>query len=398
MASITRQRLIKRKIRILLENLRKKRDPFRYKEPNRLELLEDRFFNLLSRLRQPLILIILIHYIGTIGYMLIEHFPPLIAFYQTFIGVSTIGYGEIYEMDSAGRLFTIFLDMAGITAFFYATGILADLFFKEDILQIFKEWKMLKEIQHLENHYIIVGFNQIAKELIKFLKSRGFRVVVVIDEKDEEKLKKYMELEKLQYYVLGKPYRKSTLKLANIQKAKGLISTFPDDATNISVIVTAKLLKKNDPNFEIVAIAKNYETANKLKELGATDVIVPDHIIAGRIAALIFHPHTFVVADILEKIAFGEEAQIDIAEFVVKKGSRLAGKTLMELNLRKKYNITVIAIRRTDGNLDLNIHGGTVIEEGDVLILLGEPKKLKKGLEELEKLSSGNENKKEYQS
>jgi hypothetical protein len=34
--------------------------------------------------------------------MLIEHFPPLKAFYQTFIGVSTIGYGEIIEMDSAG--------------------------------------------------------------------------------------------------------------------------------------------------------------------------------------------------------------------------------------------------------------------------------------------------------
>ncbi len=385
---LTRGQRIKRNFLKLLRKLKKKRYAYRLKEKDRLAYLESRFFKLLTRLREPLIIVILVHYIGTIGYMLIEHFPPLIALYQTFIGVSTIGYGEIIEMDSAGRLFTIFLDFAGITAFFYATGVLADLFFKEDILEIYREWRMLKEIQKLEGHYIIAGYNTVAKELIRFLKDRGFKVVVILEKEDKD-IKRELELEHVKYFVIGEPFKKSTLYLANIKKARGLITTYTDEAKNISIIVTARLLRPDKDTFEVIGIAKTYETAVKLRELGANHVIVPDHIVAGRIAALIFHPHTFVVANILEKIAFGEESEIDLAEFEIREGSPLEGKTLMELDLRRKFGVTVVAIRRADGSLDMNIHGETVLYGGDVLILLGNPENLERALKWLEKIQEG---------
>jgi len=385
---LTRKEILKRKIIRWSQNLKKRKSFQKIHEVDRLKYLEKKFFQLLTRLRQPLIIIIFVHYLGTIGYMVIEHFPPLIAFYQTFIGVSTIGYGEIIEMDSAGRLFTIFLDLIGITAFFYATGVLADLFFKEDILSIYREWKMLKEIQQLKDHYIVVGYNNIAKELIRFLKDRGFKIVVVLEEEDE-KIKKELEIEHIKYFVVGKPYRKSTLYLANIKQAKGLISAYTDEAKNISIIVTARLLRPDRENFEIIGIAKSYETAMKLRELGANHVVVPDHIIAGRIAALIFHPHTFVVANILEKIAFGEESEIDLSEFEILKGSPLEGKTLLDLDLRKRFGVTVVAIKHPDGSLDLNIHGGTTLHGGDVLILLGNPENLERALKWLEKTQKG---------
>ena len=382
----TRKQVLQRKFaRIALKLKRKK---YKKKEPTRLDYLENRFFQLLARMREPLIIIILVHYIGTIGYMALEHFPPLIALYQTFIGVSTIGYGEIIEMDSVGRIFTIFLDFAGITAFFYATGVLADLVFKEDILGIYREWRMLKEIQKLKGHYIIAGYNTVAKELIRFLKDRGFKVVVILEKEDKE-AKRELELEHVRYYVIGEPYKKSTLYLANIKQAKGLITTFTDEAKNISIIVTARLLRPDKENFEIIGISKTYETALKLRELGANHVIVPDHIVAGRIAALIFHPHTFVVANILEKIAFGEESEIDLAEFEVKENSPLEGKTLMELDLRRRFGVNVVAIKHYDGSLDMNIHGETKIFGGDVLILLGKPDKLEKALSWLEKVQEG---------
>jgi len=381
---------LKRKFRTWLKRLRKREVAYRYQEVDRLKFLEKRFFQLLTRLREPLIIIILVHYFGTVGYMAIEHFPPLIAFYQTFIGVSTIGYGEIIEMDSAGRLFTIFLDFAGITAFFYATGVLAELFFKEDILSIYREWKMLKEIQQLKGHYIVVGYNNISKELVRFLKDRGFKVVLILEEENEN-IKKELELEHIKYFVIGKPYKKSTLHLANIKKARGLISAYIDEAKNISIIVTARLLRPDKENFEIIGIARSYETAMKLRELGANHVVVPDHIIAGRIAALIFHPHTFVVANILEKIAFGEESEIDLSEFEILKGSPLEGKTLLDLDLRKRFGVSVVAIKHPDGSLDLNIHGGTILHGEDVLILLGNPENLERALKWLEKTQKGEE-------
>lgn len=382
------KQVLRKKLALLARRLRRRGYRRQYREIDRLKYLENKFFNLLKRLREPLIIIILVHYIGTIGYMAIEHFPPLIAFYQTFIGVSTIGYGEILPMDSVGRLFTVFLDFAGITAFFYATGVLAELFFKEDILEIYREWKMLKEIQKLQGHYIVVGFNTIAKEVVRFLKDRGYKVVVILDEINDQ-IKKELELEHIKYYVVGEPYRKSTLHLANIKKARALITTYTDEAKNISIIVTARLLRPERDKFEIIGIAKTYETAMKLRELGANHVIVPDQIVAGRIAALIFHPHTFVVANILEKIAFGEESEIDLTEFEITEGSPLEGKTLMELDLRRRFGVTVVAIKRADGTLDLNIHGDTRIYAGDVLILLGKPSALEKAVAWLEKVQRG---------
>lgn len=390
---LTRGQKIKRKLYKWKQNLKKRKYSYR-REKTRLEYLEDRFFALLKRLQQPLILIILVHYFGTVGYMAFAHYPPLTALYQTFIGVTTIGYGEIIELDNIGRVFTMVLDFAGIISYFYATGVIAELVFKEDILEIYREWKMLKEIQSLKNHYIIVGYNNISKDLIRFLRDRGYRIVLIVD-KETPELKRELEIERIKYYVIGHPYKKSTLYLANIKNAKGLITTYENEAQNISVIATARLLRPKREEFEIIGIAKSFETAMKLRELGANHIIVPDHIVAGRIAALLFHPHTFVVADILEKIAFGEESEIDLAEFEVLEGSPFEGKTLMELDIRRRYGVTVVAIRRGDGSLDMNLHGSTEIYGGDVLILLGKPDKLEKAIKNLSELQEETIKKKE---
>jgi voltage-gated potassium channel len=96
-----------------------------------------------------------------------------------------------------------------------------------------------------------------------------------------------------------------------------------------------------------------------------------------------------VVANILEKIAFGEEGEIDLTEFEITENSPMVGKTLMELDLRKRFGITVVAIKRADGTLDLNIHGDTKVYGGDYLILLGKPSALRKALKRLERLQKG---------
>ena len=61
----------------------------------------------------------------------------------------------------------------------------------------------------------------------------------------------------------------------------------------------------------------------------------------------------------------------------------------MDLDLRRRFGVTVVAIRRADGRLDLNLKGDTQIYGGDVLILLGKPENLDKALEWLEKVQEG---------
>ncbi|MEM8560375.1 MAG: potassium channel family protein, partial [Bacteroidota bacterium] len=54
--------------------------------------------------------------VGTVGYMLIEGWSWLDAFYMTFITLSTIGFKEVGELSGAGRLFTIAISLVGIGA------------------------------------------------------------------------------------------------------------------------------------------------------------------------------------------------------------------------------------------------------------------------------------------
>jgi voltage-gated potassium channel len=60
--------------------------------------------------------------IGTVGFTLIDHYPPFDAFYMTLITMTTVGYSEIHPLSHAGRVFNSFLIFFGVTTIFIAMG------------------------------------------------------------------------------------------------------------------------------------------------------------------------------------------------------------------------------------------------------------------------------------
>jgi hypothetical protein len=66
----------------------------------------------MGHLRRRLILIVIALVLvlsgGTIGFMLIEHYPVFDAFYMTLTTVTTVGYAEIRGLSHAGRVFNSF--------------------------------------------------------------------------------------------------------------------------------------------------------------------------------------------------------------------------------------------------------------------------------------------------
>ena len=69
------------------------------------------------------------------------------------------------------------------------------------------------------------------------------------------------------------------------------------------------------------------------------------------------------------------DLRIGVHTYVVPKG--LAGKTIEELDLRRKTGITIIAISKKGKNI-INPHPSTKLEEGDVIVVIGEHDQIEK--------------------
>ena len=111
---------------------------------------------------------------------------------------------------------------------------------------------------------------------------------------------------------------------------------------------------------KIIAKATNDVQERILYRLGADEVIQPEQDVADRLSKrLTWHN----ISDILE---FKGAA---IAEVIVPQ--KLSGKTLLELDLRKNHNVTVLLLRKI-GSLENTPTGpGTMLEKGDQLTVFG---------------------------
>ncbi|EDP75039.1 potassium channel protein [Hydrogenivirga sp. 128-5-R1-1] len=359
---------IKRKLK---RRLRRKR------EPKLIEIYQKRFIEALRELRIPLFMLHTALSVGTIGYMLLSGGDFINSFYMTVITIGTIGYGEVVAGSETvyGRVFTSILALMGIGVFTTSVTVIVRLFFKEDIIKLYRAIKMLRDIEELEGHYIICGYDKTSAWLARTLKKRKIEFVV-IDSREEAM--KYLQEHNIKHFIIEEPYKRSVLLSAGIKRARGMIVNLGDDAKNIAVIVTARLIRPSKEEFYIYSFASTDGTSEKLEELGANRAVVPNKLLATRLAAYIFHSGSAFISDLFDRIAFGEETDIDILELKVEPGSPLIGRKLKEIDLRRALKVTVIAIRKPDGYLDVTVTGETEVEEGDTLILFGQPKNLRK--------------------
>lgn len=91
--------------------------------------------------RRNIFIILSIIMIGISGYMIIEDYKFLDALYMTVITLSTVGYGEVAQLDGGGRVFTVFLIMSGIGFFGYIATSSIAFVVSGELNNIFREKK-----------------------------------------------------------------------------------------------------------------------------------------------------------------------------------------------------------------------------------------------------------------
>jgi len=127
-------------------------------------------------------------------------------------------------------------------------------------------------------------------------------------------------------------------------------------------ILTVHILKELGVS-PIIAKAVSKDHEKILRMVGATEIIFPDRDEAQKLARQLDSPNLIDYLPLQSGFVIQEIAAPD--PFI--------GKTLIEIDLRKKYKVTVLAIKSIIPDITtINPGGEEVIKESDILIVFGE--------------------------
>ena len=252
--------------------------------------MHKRHFHLVRKLRIAALLILGTMITGIAGFMFIENYTFSEAVYTTIIILSTVGLGVVHTLSEAGRWFTAGLIILAIGIFAYGVSLITTYIMEGELQRFLKYRKILKMIDKLNDHIIVCGFGRNGKQACEQLWAHHHSFVVI--ENGEKAVNELREQDDF-LFIEGDATKDEILLEAGITKAKALITTLPNDAANVFVVLTARELR---PEMKIISRASEDTSENKLRRAGANNVIMPDKIGGVHMATLVTRP------DVLEFI------------------------------------------------------------------------------------------------
>lgn len=314
------------------------------------------------------IILLMVLFVGTMGYMIIENWTFLDALYMTVITITTVGFREVSNVSETGRIFTIVIIFSGMGIMAYILGMVAQAMVDFQVRSIIGRRKLGLKMRKLNDHYIICGFGRIGKIICRELKANRIPMVV-IDHAPETR--QILENEEIPY-INDDATSEDVVIEAGIERAKGLISVVASDADNLFITMTARGL---NPDAFILARADEEHTEKKLIRAGANRVVMPYFIGGHKMAQTIIKP---AVTDFLEFTVDNREMDLEMEELVVGERCDLNGVCLIDSGIRQEMDVIIVAVRKKDGEMRFNPSSQTRIESGDTLISLGKSEDLKK--------------------
>ena len=307
--------------------------------------------------------------IGTVGYMILLDVDIVDALYMTVITVSTVGFGEVGTTSNSSEIFSVIMICLGVGIVGYAFTTLVAMFVEGKVSDLWKGSKMDRKISALSDHYIICGSGELAEVIIKKFIDENLDFVVITDKRED--LDDYSHHNIL--VVEGQSTEESVLHHAGIEKAKGLVATMETEVDNIVTVLTARNLNNK---IYIISNAITKSGNEKLLKVGANKTLSAIEISGNRMASLMIKPNIISFLDVVTRVG---DVELDLEEVIVKKGSYLENKTLIEAEIPRKTGLTVLAIKKIeDKKMLFNPPIDYTFKIGDVLIILGREEQVDK--------------------
>ena len=214
----------------------------------------------------------------------------------------------------------------------------------------------------MKRRVVVIGLGIFGSQLARQLYESGLEVVAVDKDKDVvQRIKDFSTKA-----VVAEASDKEVLEAIGVAEDDVVVISFGEDLS-ASTLLTLHL--KELKVRTIIVKVPNEDYKRILLKVGASEAIIPEREMANRVARGIISPN------ILEYLPISED--YTIAELAPPAG--FIGKSLAELDLRKKYNLQVIAIRDVlTGKMQLVPRASAVLKDSDVLVIIGREEDIQK--------------------
>lgn len=303
---------------------------------------------------------------GTVGYVVIEGWNVFDAFYMTITTVTTVGYGEIHPLSRAGRIFNSGVIVLGVATVLYTFSFLMARLVEGDLQARWAHRRREHMLDDLTNHFIICGFGRIGQIVAREFSRQSVPLVII--ERDVERMQAAIDAGYLA--VEADASSEEVLRRVGIGRARGFIAAVSTDADNVFAILTARLLR---PDLFIIGRAETEDVKAKLVKAGADRVISPYQIGGLQLAQTALRP---AVVDFVQLATSSDNLDLNMEQVQIGAGAPLAGRSIIDANLRQRFGVVVVGIQRANGVMEFNPPPEAVMREGDYLVVLGQTKNL----------------------
>jgi voltage-gated potassium channel len=312
--------------------------------------------------------------VGTGGYWLIGagRWPVRDCAYMAVTTVFTVGFGEILPVADvpAGRPFTMLLVLGGVVSLWWFLAAVTALLVEGELSGLRWRRRMTNQVKRMVDHVIVCGAGSTGIHSVRELAALGVPFVVV--DRNPDVLRDVTQAHG-GAGVVGDATHDEVLEEAGITRARGIISALTEDKDNLFVTVTARALNHR---VRIVAKAIEVKAEPKMKRAGADAVVSPNVIGGLRMVSELVRPELTGFLDVMLR---NKEQALRLEEVVVPPDSRWAGRPIAEIDLGAR-RLLLLAIRdpaSEGGRFTYNPPGDAVVSGGSILIVLGEPERVR---------------------
>lgn len=213
----------------------------------------------------------------------------------------------------------------------------------------------------MKKQYAVIGMGRFGSSVANTLFKEGNEVLAI--DKKEERIEYHKQ--SVSYAVIGDSTEEETMKEVGIRNFDTVIVAIGDDIQ--ASILTVLLLKELGVH-HVCAKAINKKHGQLLDKVGADKVIFPERDMGERVAHLLM-----AAPNVLNFIELADEYGME----EVKVPQSMEGKNLRDLDLRARYNVTVVAIKERD-KINIAPDPDEKLEMDDVLLVIGEIRDLER--------------------